>query len=388
MQRKFIACLLVLLTLSVTANLTSLYAQEAANAPQTISIQSKVLGEKRDIQVALPFGYNNSKAKYPVLYVLDGENHFNYTVALSQYLTALGVPQMIIVGIPNTVRNRDFTPRQIKEVQNSGGGDNFLKFLSDELLPYIDAHYRTQPYRIMAGHSLTAMYTFYTMLTRPALFNSFIAASPWVISDGGYIVSYASDKLSGNKSLKHTIYYTAGSLEEKELLEMMPKMNSVLDTKAPKELDRRYVFLEGHDHGTLVPVTIYEGLRYIFREWQLPQGVVNMGLDAILGHYKSISEKFGYTIQVPEFVLNIAGYNFLRQQNIEQAIAIFKKNVELYPESANTYDSLGEAYELSNQLAAAGESYQKAYELGSASKDRNTEVFRTNMERVQKLLKK
>ena len=73
------------------------------------------------------------------------------------------IPELIIVALPNTRRTRDLTPTHAirdysgKEEPNfsfSGGGESFLRFMEEELMPHIEAKYRTQPYRILVGHSL------------------------------------------------------------------------------------------------------------------------------------------------------------------------------------------------------------------------------------------
>ena len=68
---------------------------------------------------------------------------------------------------------------------------------------------------------------------------------------------------------------------------------------------------------------------------------------------------------------------------MENAIRIFKENIKRYPKSANVYDSLGEAYENSGQIDLAKANYQMAYELGMQNGNPNTEVYHTNLLRVQ-----
>ena len=64
------------------------------------------------------------------------------------------IPEMIVVAIQNVDRRRDFTPDKIITVRenNSGGGERFLSFLEEELIPVIDQNFRTEPYRILFGH--------------------------------------------------------------------------------------------------------------------------------------------------------------------------------------------------------------------------------------------
>ena len=87
------------------------------------------------------------------------------------------MPEMIVVGIQNTNRTRDMTPTKT-ESANSGGGENFMKFIETEVMPMVEKNYRTQPFKIFAGHSLGGLTVIYSFVSRPDLFNAYIAASP------------------------------------------------------------------------------------------------------------------------------------------------------------------------------------------------------------------
>jgi tetratricopeptide (TPR) repeat protein len=58
--------------------------------------------------------------------------------------------------------------------------------------------------------------------------------------------------------------------------------------------------------------------------------------------------------------INAFGYSLLRRNEVNEAIAVFKLNVEAYPQSANAYDSLGEAFMVQGDKEKAIENYQKA----------------------------
>src|SRR5690349_4596802 len=78
-----------------------------------ITLASKVLGEKRSIYIQYPMNPKNPAAAYPVLYLLDGESHFDLVSQQCIYLGRWDVnvmPEMIVVGIVNTNRVRDLTP--------------------------------------------------------------------------------------------------------------------------------------------------------------------------------------------------------------------------------------------------------------------------------------
>jgi Flp pilus assembly protein TadD len=79
--------------------------------------------------------------------------------------------------------------------------------------------------------------------------------------------------------------------------------------------------------------------------------------------YRRIKRERPDSPVVEEGRLNQIGYTLLRGNKIAESIAVFKLNVELYPKSANVYDSLGEAYAASGEKELAIANYRKSLEL-------------------------
>src|SRR5215475_9890109 len=154
----------------------------------SITIKSEVLGEERIILVRTPPGYERSGQRYPVLYMTDGNAHLDHTVSTIEFLSRNGrMPELIVVAITNTDRTRDLTPTNASmwrpdgaemKLPTSGGADKFLKFIETELIPKIEKNYRTQPYRVFAGHSFGGLFAIHAFLSRPEIFNAYIAVSP------------------------------------------------------------------------------------------------------------------------------------------------------------------------------------------------------------------
>ncbi len=80
--------------------------------------------------------------------------------------------------------------------------------------------------------------------------------------------------------------------------------------------------------------------------------------------------------------MNAAGYRALASDDLERAIAIFRFNVTLYPDSANVYDSLGEALENAGRLEEAHASYATAATKAESNGDDRRELFAGNRDRV------
>jgi predicted alpha/beta superfamily hydrolase len=346
---------------------------------KTVEFNSKILNEKRDILIYTPAGYEASNRKYPTLYITDGAENFFIATAIVNFLSRnRQIPQMIVVGIPNVNRNRDLSPSVIQGTSNPGGGDIFLTFFEDELIPYLDTTYRTSNYRILFGHSLGGVFANYTLLSRPKLFNAFIAASPYLMYDNGYLIKEAELKLDNLSNLERRLFISLGN--EPAYHESLDKFTSLLSDNA-KTLKWDYQIFNDETHGS-IPV-ILKGLRYIYSDFQLSMETATQGLDAILGHYSIVKSKYDYTVDISEATFNTIGYRLLQNGEIDKAIEIFEYNVKLYPESANVYDSLAEALEQSGRTKEAAENYEIAVQNGKKINDPNLAIFEQNLARVQ-----
>ena len=366
-----------------------LNAQEKNNdivLGRTITIKSQVLNEDRNIFVYTPFGYNVTVDRYSVLYVLDGEGNFFFSAAVVNFLSRNGrMPRTIVIGIPNTNRMRDFTPSVDEQTPNSGGANNFLTFLDEELIPYVDQNYRTRPFKILCGHSLCGMFSIYTLFTKPKLFNAFIAISPYLMYDNEYVIEKAALELEKQSIYDNYLYITLGN--EPTYTSSLKKISKLLKNKT-EQLQWEISHHENEDHGSVPLKSLYDGLEFIYSGWQVPDKVVTSGIKGVKKHYDGLSQKYGFPIEIPEQLLNALGYQLLTQGNINKAIVVFEYNVGTYPNSANVYDSLGEALETNNQFDLALNNYKKAVEISKTNSDPNTRVYLDHIERVKNKLNK
>lgn len=374
-------------------------AQPAEGTVKRLGIKSTVLGEERVVLVRTPPGYDTNKERYPVLYMTDGDAHMGHTASTVEFLTRNGrMSDVIVVGVTNTDRTRDLTPTKASDKDpggnlrwpTSGGADNFLKFFETELIPAIEKDYRVQPYRVLAGHSFGGLFAIHAMISKPGLFKSYVSVSPSLQWDNFSTLSRAEEFLKNQKEMNVTLYVSLGH-EPGGIGESFNRFRDFLSKTNIKGFDWQAEHLTDEDHGSVVLRSHYAGLRKIYTGWQGPRdlnsGVILGGLKGADEHYKRLSEKFGYTIAVPENLINQMGYQFIFDGKMDEAIAVFKANVERYPGSANVYDSLAEAYERSGKMDLAEPLYDKARILGEQNKDPNTAIYKANYERVHAKLK-
>ncbi len=386
-----------LMTVSLLFSATLALAAEPITIGEVVKLHSKVLGEDRTILISTPAGYAQGQERFPVLYMTDGDAHLTHTRGTVDFLARnLVMPDLIIVAVTNTDRTRDLSPTRAnrrladgakQEIPNSGGAGRFLDFFEKELIPYVEEHYRTEPYRVFAGHSLGGLLALYTLTTRPELFNAYIAASPALTWDDDYIMGRVSRFLGERRGLQRTLFVT---MADEEGSDPKPTRFDRLCTMLGNAKIAGFAWacmrMADETHGTVVLRSHYYGFRKIYDGWQLPLGSpgapFNMTMADIARYYTGLSKRFGYTIRPPEVIVNQAGYLLLGQKRTDDAIAVFRGNVELYPFSANVYDSLAEALERAGRSDEALANYSKAVEIAKKLGDRRLEIFTANRDRA------
>src|SRR5205814_2461585 len=147
-------------TLALALLLVALPLAAERLKPIELKIDSKVLREERRVLVSLPSSYKNDDQRYPVLYLPDAETHLEHTIASADALAAVfRMPELIIVGILLSDRRKDLTPTVTRDAPTiTGGADRFGEFIATELIPEFERRYQTQPYRLIAGHSLGGLF--------------------------------------------------------------------------------------------------------------------------------------------------------------------------------------------------------------------------------------
>lgn len=360
-----------------------------------LTIKSNVLGEDRTILVRTPAGYDVNKTRYPVLYMTDGDAHMAHTGSTIEFLARNGrMSELIVVGITNTDRTRDLTPTKAvgpnaAQFPTAGGADKFLKFIETELIPEIEKNYRVQPYRILAGHSFGGLFAVHAMITRPELFKSYVAVSPSLQWSDEATLKRAEEFLKERKEFNATLFTSLGN-EPGDIGEAFVLFRQALAKSQIKGFEWEAEQFADEDHGSVVLRSHYLGLRKVYEGWQMPRdaqtGAVAGGLKGAEEHYQKLTQKFGYTIPVPEGLVNQIGYQYLAEGKSDEAIATFKANVDRYPNSANVYDSLAEAYEKNGRLDLAAPLYEKAQTLGQQYNDPNASIFSANFTRAKEKL--
>ena len=361
------------------------------------SIYSTVLKEKRKVWVYTPnlkSGEQNPGQRYPVVYLLDGDGHFESVVGMIQQLSQVNgntiVPEMIIVGIPNTDRTRDLTPTHIVNdppmmdsnfSKTTGGGENFAAFLEKELMPHIDSIYPTQPFNVLIGHSFGGLTVMNIITNHTRLFNAYIAIDPSMWYNKEQFLKATQKKLEAQKYTGTSLYVgIANTMADKMTLMQLKKdtttatrhirsifaMDKFIKSNPQNGLKYASKYYADDDHGSVPLISEYDGLRFIFSWYRFkfsPADFMDPGTEIVLKmkqHYQLVSKEFGYKVSPPEMLINGLGYNALSLKQYAKAAALFELNIENYPESGNVYDSYADVFIAQKDTNKAVINYQKA----------------------------
>jgi predicted alpha/beta superfamily hydrolase len=350
-------------------------------------LHSKILNEERDYWINLPESYNNNEEsykKYPVLIVLDGNTHFKSITGLVSYMSGNGkIPEIIIVAIQNVDRRRDYTPDKTITVRenNSGGGDKFLSFLEDELIPELNREYRTEPYRILFGHSLGGLLATHAYMKEKTLFNSFISVDPSFGTWDAKTMDKRLDSVTGN-SFERFIYLATANWGKRNIKnrDRHLRFYEALNSKCEGEFPAKLEYFENENHGSVSPIAFYNGISAIFKDYGISFRDVDTKVQ-LIEHFQSISQRLSWNFKPPERLVNQIGYRMLRSRNendTSKALEFFILNTENFPNSFNAYDSMGEAYEVFGNKKKAIENYKKVLELNPKSEHARMKIANLN----------
>lgn len=254
------------------------------------TISSKILGENRQIWIHVPESYQLFKTRYPVVYLLDGNAHFNSVVAMTEFLhnSSNLIPEMIIVGILNTDRTRDMTPTHIEEAlpylsreaaKTSGGGNTFFSFIEKELMPHIEKNYPTAPYKVFIGHSLGGLLAIDGLVNHPGLFNAYVSIDPSLWWDNSKLVKEMSKSLDSRKFNNTTLYLACANTLGKEMnyqtvrkdktlpsqhIRAILDANDIFNHAKKNNLKYGFKYYSDDNHGSVPMIAEYNAFRFIF----------------------------------------------------------------------------------------------------------------------------
>ena len=337
----------------------------------TDTIHSQKLNEDREITISLPFSYAQNKTKkYPLLIILDGDyllDPFEGALKYGAYWDDM--PEVIIVGITQNQKNERESDCTID--QETGlpqeKGEAFFEFIGQELLPYLQKNYRTAPFKIIAGHEVTAGFLNFYLYKDNPLFNGYISLSPDLTT--GMEENIPARLALAKQPLFY--YHSTADGDLKSTQKQIIRMDSIAKEIKNPNVNYRFDNFIGDSHYSLVIQSIPKVLYQFFSVYQpisipeyndkiavLPSGYV----DYLIKKYEVVEKVLGLkaAIRINDFqAIEAAILQNKAYDELKDLSALANKN---YPKSMLADYELALMYEKKEDFKSALKSYQVAYQ--------------------------
>lgn len=369
------------------------------------SLYSETLKEQREIWIQLPEEIDGSK-KYPVIYVLDASKNFYSITAMLKQLIPWNIPNSIIVGITNTDRTRDFTPTNVPfqrghESKTSGGASNFLKFVEQELKPFINNKYPVENNNTIIGHSTGGLFVLYTFLNHEHVFDNYLAIDPSLWWDKEYLVKETEKKINTKNLKEKSLYIAVANSIGKAMDTVKVRKDKTVPTeqiranlkfhdvlvKHNNKLDFTWEYFEKEDHGSVVIPAQYNGLRSLFSWFPFPEMwrfntpkkySVKQLTEPFYSHYQKLSMRMKREVKPDWNLVNDIGFYMLEGHSLpKKALAYLEMNLNFYPNDSKSHVALGNYYSSQKNKSKAIVYYKKAIEID------DNEDARVNLSKLQ-----
>ncbi len=272
MIQKVIKILLLLVFSNSVMAQTEVLSKSKLTIGDKIEIESKLLNEKRILNIYLPVGYfKDSIKKYPVIYLLDGSIdedfiHISGLVQFGSFSWINILPETIVVGIANVDRKRDFTfptsvKEHLKEFPTTGKSANFIAFIEKELQPFIAKNYNCTESKTLIGQSLGGLLATEILLKKPDLFDNYVIISPSLWWNEESLLGFEPTLYTTKKSIYIGVG-KEGKIMEREAKALYEKLKKI----KKKNTNLYFNFFEKQNHGDVLHIAAYDAFEKIFKK--------------------------------------------------------------------------------------------------------------------------
>ena len=244
---------------------------------ETFTVDSKILGETRRINVYLPPQYAaDPNGRLPVLYMPDGGlgEDFLHMAGLVQVSTGNGTMRpFILVGVENTQRRRDMTgptdnPEDRKIAPKVGESAAFRRFWREELMPQVKARYRTTRETAVVGESLAGLFVVETFFLEPDLFDTYIAFDPSLWWADRKLLEGSRERLRAWSGGEKALYFASSG--EPEITGLAERLAEILRADGPPAVHWTHEKMPAETHATVYHPGALKAFRSLFNPSKKP----------------------------------------------------------------------------------------------------------------------
>lgn len=384
MMRTTFVLFCLLLTFFAVGQTESDYYQ----SPQDTTLLSKYLGEKRSISIILPKSFSKTKpTKFPLIVVFDRQNKriFRQTFEAINYLVSFDeMPEAVIIGISTENNQKRFLETSLKSSTPAAIGENLIRFLYDEVIPWAEAELNCGSNRIFIGHSRFGYFSSYLLAHKLNDLTGVISLSPFFVQPNVNIVDTLKTRLVTSK-LSHTVYYrfvTGDSTTDTQDYTLMKKF--LTKSKPVKYFNWKGLAYYNAKHMAVPGVGVMPSLLEIFDFWsdemtKVLQSNQPFTAEVYNSFKKKIKSHHGDDIGLGLSVLNGIGYKFYNVQAYHEARTAWLILLQEYPMFTDAYLNIAGSYSKEGNRTAASGFYEKA------KKELSSNTFYTKEQRLEML---
>jgi hypothetical protein len=322
-------------------------------------IKSTHLEEDRIYRVHLPDTYDRDKSEsYPVVYVLDGEYVFDYAKGRIDFVSnGFGhLPKMIVVGIPNTDRAKDF----YFSLDIKSKSIPFLNFMAEELMPKINTTYRTNGFDILYGWSSASNMNITSLVLNPNLFDAHILSGSGIGNNGK---AYLETLLPHVKFQQTFLFVSTESPGPR--VPYLERFESVINSIKPDGLSYAFEKIEG-EHVDNLASGFDAGIRFIFDGFYIPRSDLKKGYDHIIKYYQKLNSNYAVDFTIPEGAIVEMVSMMLGMKMDDDIVKLLDHGLKLHPNSVELYGTYGEFLSYREKFKDAKSMFEKALSVSTS----------------------
>jgi len=355
---------------------------------------SEVLNDTRNLTIYLPKSYDkDSISNFPLAIVLDGQKLFDLYVGASNYYAELDqAPEQIIVGIDmKDSRNKD-AGYDIINGNLDNNSENFYRFIRDEMIPYIEASYKTSPFLTIVGESLTANYITHFLKEEYSIFNAYICLNPTLSNTiKNQIESYTLEEL-GSEDNTFYFYLSSNPFSNDKKKEKIKNFGEFIKSY---EIDNFNVVFDELKSSPSSSSAIGEGIfRAFAKVFEIYSGITkteynekvkNLSPAEAISYleikYLDIEFLFGTNLGIRKADVFAIEDIILDKEGGDYLDDFGKMILKLFPTSEMGHYYLGKYYESGKDFKRALQQYRLGYGKMNP-RDPNADLFYQNVERL------
>jgi uncharacterized protein len=348
---------------------------------ETITIPSPRLGEEREITICLPPSYTkDSKKKFPLVFLLDGDYLMDpFLGALNYGAFFEDFPEVIVVGLTQNYNHERETDCVIEEATGLpiGKGNTFFDFIGMELIPMITTKYRVAPFKIIAGHDITAAFANFFLYKDQPLFNAYISMSPELPT---MMEQQIPERL---QLVEQPIFYYQSTCDGdvKKMQEKIITMDALAKEINKPNLSYKFEYFKNESHYSMVLKSIPSSLYQIFASYrpistdEFTQKIVPLTTgqtEYLKNKYEMLEKLFSIKKPVRYLDFKAIAAGILNTGNFDEFEKLSEYAKKIYPKSLLSDYYLAVMNEKIGLLDKAKKSYKDAYQkeaIGELTKD-------------------